>query len=256
MRRLVIALLVLVGLFVAADFGSAALAESAVSRQMREQIGLVDDPSVRINGFPFLTQAVSGRYSSVDVSASRIQVGELQALDVSAQLRDVEAPLSMLLGPGEKTLVVREVEGTARVQASDVEQLLNRAGGIQVQDLRIETIDGEALQQAVEDGGPATLTQIDPAQAARFGGTVSVLGQQLDLWLIATLTLTDGQIQAEPRYIHVGGDNTPQLPAPVQATLQQLFTLRVNPGALPLAVTPTALHAVPGAWRSAAPPAT
>jgi hypothetical protein len=52
MRRLIIILLVLVGLAVAADFGSAALAESAVSRQMRGQLGLVDDPSVRINGSP------------------------------------------------------------------------------------------------------------------------------------------------------------------------------------------------------------
>jgi hypothetical protein len=215
-----------------------------VSRQMREQIGLVDDPSVRINGFPFLTQAIAGRYSSVDVSASRIPVGPLQQLDVAAQLRDVDAPLSMLLGPGAKTLVVQEAEGTVRVQAADVERLLDG-----VQDLRIETLDDEALQQAVEDGGPASLTQIDPEQAVRFGGTVTVpvLGQQVDLWLIAVLQLVDGQVQIEPRYIHVGGDDAPALPAAAQTALQQLFTLRIDPGALPLAVTPTDLRAVNGA---------
>jgi LmeA-like phospholipid-binding len=241
MRRLIIALLVVVGLFVAVDFGSAALAESAVSRQMREQIGLVDDPSVRINGFPFLTQAVSGRYSSVDVTASRIRVGEMQELDVAAQLRDVGAPLSMLLGPGPKTLDVQEAEGTVRVPAADVERLVDG-----VEDLRIETIDDEALEQAVEDGGPASLTQIDPEQAARFGGTVTVLGQQIDLWLIAVLQLVDGQVQIEPRYVHLG-DDAPVLPAVAQSMLEELFTIRVNPGALPLAVTPTDLRAVNGA---------
>jgi hypothetical protein len=242
MRRLIIALLVLVGLFVAVDFGSAALAESAVSRQMREQIGLVDDPSVRINGFPFLTQAVSGRYSSVDVTASRIHVGPLQQLDVAAQLRDVDAPLSMLLGSGPKTLAVREVEGTVRVPATDVERLLPG-----VKNLRIETLDEEALAQAVEDGGPASLTQIDPEQAVRLGGIVTVLGQQIDLWLVAVLRLVDGQVQIEPRYIHFVNEDLPALPAAAQTSLKQLFTLRVDPGSLPLAVTPTDLKAVPGA---------
>jgi LmeA-like phospholipid-binding len=242
MRRLVIALLVLVGLFVAVDFGSAALAESAVSRQMREQIGLVDDPSVRINGFPFLTQAIAGRYSSVDVDASRIHVGSLQQLTVSAQLRDVTAPLSMLLGSGPKTIEVREAAGTVQVPASDVERLVHG-----VKNLRIETIDEEALQAATEDGGPSSLTQIDPDHAARLGGTVTVLGRQM--WLIATLQLVDGQVQVEPRYIHLGGDDTPALPTTVQTTLQQLFTIRINPGALPLAVTPTDLRAVNGAFE-------
>lgn len=242
MRRLVIALLVLVGLFIAVDFGSAALAESAVSRQMREQIGLADDPSVRINGFPFLTQAISGQYQSVDVMAQRIPVGELTALDVEARLHDVTAPLPMLLGSGEKTLRVREAVGTVRVLAPDLERLVDG-----IENLRIETIDAEALEQAVDDGGPTSLTQINPVEAARFGGTVTVLGQQLDLWLIAVLQLVDGQVQVEPRYIHIGDGNTPTLPAVAQTALQQLFTIRVDPGSLPLAVTPTSLRAVPGA---------
>ena len=91
MRRLIIILLVLAGLAVAADFGSAALAESAVSRQMRGQLGLVDDPSVRINGFPFLTQAVAGTYSSIDVDATRIPYGSFKELEINARLHDVSA---------------------------------------------------------------------------------------------------------------------------------------------------------------------
>jgi LmeA-like phospholipid-binding len=242
MRRLVIALLVLVGLFVAVDYGAAALAESAVSRQMREQIGLVDDPSVRINGFPFLTQAISGQYSSVDVEATRIRVGELQELGVNAQLRDVSAPLPMLLGSGPKSLTVQEVEGTVRIPASDIERLVPG-----IEDLRIENIDEEALEQAVDDGGDKSLRLVDPDDAVRLVGTATLLGQQSEVSVIAVLELVDGQVQIVPRDIRLGGSGAPALPAALQRTLEQQFALRVDPGSLPLAATPTKLRASAGA---------
>ncbi len=242
MRRLVIALLVLVGLLVAVDFGAAALAESAVSRQMREQIGLVDDPAVRINGFPFLTQALSGEYSSVDVDATRISVGELQDLTVHAQLRDVTAPLPMLLGSGPKSLLVQEVEGTVRIPASDVERLVPG-----IEDLRIETVDANALEQAVDDGADNSLRRIDPEDSVRLAGTATLLGQEAEVSVIAVLDLVDGQAQIVPRDIRLGGSDAPPLPASLQRTLEQRFTLRIDPGSLPLAATPTRLRAVGGA---------
>lgn len=242
MRRLVIALLVLVGLFVAVDFGAAALAESAVSRQMREQIGLVDDPAVRINGFPFLTQALSGEYSSVDVDATRISVGELQDLTVHAQLRDVTAPLPMLLGSGPKSLAVQEVEGTVRIPASDVERLVPG-----IEDLRIENVDENALEQAVDDGADNSLRRIDPENSVRLAGTATLLGQEAEVSVIAVLELVDGQAQIVPRDIRLGDSDAPPLPDSLQRTLEQRFALRIDPGSLPLAATPTRLRAVGGA---------
>jgi hypothetical protein len=237
MRRVVIGLLVLVGLLVAVDYGSAALAESAVSRQMREQIGLTDDPSVRINGFPFLTQALSGRYRSIDVDASRIRVGQLQELDVSAQLRNVTAPLSMLLSSGPKTLRVGEAEGTVSVSATDVERLVPG-----IKDLRIDSLDKEALRQAVEDGGDPALTRLDPDDVARLVGTGSFLGQETQVSVIAVLQLEGGQAQIVPQDIRLGDDGQ-AVPQAIQRTLRQLFTVRIDPGSLPLQVTPTALQA-------------
>jgi hypothetical protein len=237
MRRVVIGLLVLVGLLVAVDYGSAALAESAVSRQMREQIGLTDDPSVRINGFPFLTQALSGRYRSIDVDASRIRVGQLQELDVSAQLRNVTAPLSMLLSSGPKTLRVGEAEGTVSVSATDVERLVPG-----IKDLRIDSLDEEALRQAVEDGGDPALTRLDPDNVARLVGTGSFLGQETQVSVIAVLQLEGGQAQIVPQDIRLGDDGQ-AVPQAIQRTLRQLFTVRIDPGSLPLQVTPTALQA-------------
>jgi hypothetical protein len=60
--------------------------------------------------------------------------------------------------------------------------------------------------------------------------------------VIALLQLTDGQAEIVPQDIQLG-DKAPALPAAVQRTLRQLFTVRIDPGSLPLKVTPTALRA-------------
>nr|WP_239028718.1 DUF2993 domain-containing protein [Pseudonocardia acidicola] len=240
---MVIALLVLVGVLLAVDYGAAAAAESAVSKQMRQQLGLADDPSVRINGFPFLTQAISGDYSSVDITADRIRIGQLQDVQVRSQLRDVQAPLSELLGSGPRTLRVQNAEGTLRISADDLARLSG------VDKLQIQNIDEQALQQAVKDGGDTSLASIDPDSAARLVGTTRVLGQDMQVSVIAVLQLSGRQIQVVPRDIRVGqpGSATPQaLPPPVQTALRAMFTVQLDPGKLPLNVTATRLRARDG----------
>ena len=239
MKRLVIALLVLAGLLVAADFGAAAVTESVVSRQMRSQLGLVDDPSVRINGFPFLTQAVAGEYGSVDINADRISVGQMREVGVRAQLRNVSAPpLATLIGSGLTTLQAKAAEGTVRIPANDVQRLLPG-----VVKLRIESLDDGAIEQAIDDGADVTLGDINPNLAVRLVGTSPLLGTQAEVSVIAALELADGQIRIVPRDIRLGG-GAPALPAAIQQQLRQLFTLRIDPGSLPLDVTPTKLRAV------------
>ncbi len=244
-RRLVVALLVLVGLLVAADFAAAAAAESAVSRQLRAQLGLSDDPSVRINGFPFLTQAIAGDYRSVDVSANHIRLGELRDVEVGAQLRDVRAPLSELLGSGPKTIRVDQAYGTVRISAADLARLIPG-----VDKLRIENIDDTMLEQAVEEGGDNSLIAIDPGTAARIAGTATVPGLgNREFSVIAVLQITGGQIEVVPRYVRVnavGGGDRLVLPAQVQRELQALLTVHVDPGTLPFHVTPTRLRARDG----------
>jgi hypothetical protein len=245
-RRTLAVLIVLVGLAVGADYAAAALTESAVSREMRTQLNLTDDPSVRINNFPFLTQAIAGRYRSVDVTADHLQVGPLRDVQVRTQLRDVTAPLSQLLA-GSRTVAVREAEGTVRIGAPDIEQLLRgRSDVVTVDKLYIDGIDDKGLEQAVEDGADPALLQIDPATAARFGGTIDVLGKEQPVTIIAELQLAAGDAQIVPRDVRLGDQDATPLPAPVQRALTNLFTLRLSPGNLPLQVTPTRLRATSG----------
>ncbi len=241
MRRLVIALLVLVGLLVAADFGAAALTESAVSRQMRQQIGLADDPSVRINGFPFLTQAVSGEYSSIDVDAQRLTVGQFKQVELTAHLEGVTAPLSMLLGSGPKSVQVARAEGTVEVGPNDLERLVP-----EVSKVRIEPVDAKALQQVVKGGGDASIARIDPDKAARIVGTVNLLGIPVEVAVIAVLDLAGGKAKIAPRDVRLSDGTALPIPAAAQRSILAQFTQPLDAGTLPLGVTPTSFQAKNG----------
>jgi len=240
MRGTLITLLVLAGLLLVADFGAAAYAESAVARQMREQLALTDDPAVRINGFPFLTQAAAGRYRSVDVTAQRISAGPLRELEIRAQLRGVTAPLSQLVGSGPRTVSVEEADATVRIGPGDLERLIPG-----VERLRIENVDEAALEQAVSEGADPDLEQVDPADVARLVGTSTVLGSEFEVSVLAVLRIVDGEVRIAPRNVRIV--DGPALPSIAQRSVRNRFTVSVDPGRLPLTVTPTELRAVDGA---------
>jgi hypothetical protein len=239
-KRLLIALVVLAGVLLAADYGAAAITESAVSRQMRTQLGLADDPDVRINGFPFLTQAISGTYRSVDVDAKRIPIGPLREVEIMAQLRDVDAPLSMLLGSGPKSLVVGEADGTARIDADDLERLLPG-----VSKMRIENIDYGTLKDRVDEGASSSLLGVDTDSAARVVGTVTLPGiGSKEVAVISSFLLDGRDIQVVPQDVRVDdGHGKPlPLPAAVVSAVKKRFSFSLDPGTLPFEVTPRLLR--------------
>ena len=257
-RRVLATLIVLVGLLIGLDYAAAAAAESVVSREMRQQLNLADDPSVRFNNFPFLAQAIAGTYKSVDVTADHLTVGPLRDVQLRTQLRGVRAPLSELLG-GARTLSVREAEGTVRVGAPDLEKLVQAriaTSGLPltVDKLYIDGMDAAGLERAVEeDGADPAVLRIDPPTAARIGGTLDVAGQlKTPVTVIAELQLAAGEAQIVPRDVRIGdvGDDDP-LPVPlpraqVEEAIAQVLALRLRPGDLPLQVTPTKLRATSG----------
>jgi hypothetical protein len=72
-RRWLIALIVLIVVLVAVDFGAKAFAENAIATQI-DSSGLGTKPSVDIQGFPFLTQVASRDLSQIDINASNFTV--------------------------------------------------------------------------------------------------------------------------------------------------------------------------------------
>jgi hypothetical protein len=93
MRRLLVALGVLVLLAVVADRGSKYLVENTLADHIesKESVTGVD---VTIGGFPFLTQVIQNHFDEVDVTMPRIDAatsaGTVEVEDVRISLRDVE----------------------------------------------------------------------------------------------------------------------------------------------------------------------
>lgn len=226
-RKAIVAALVLLGLAVAADYGTAAAAEYQVSQQLGSHLGLADDPAVRINGFPFLTQALSGDYRDVDVTADRVAVARMRNIGVEATLHHVRVPLSDLLSGSVQRVPVDEVVGRVRIQITELGQLID------VADLRIEAIGEDESDVAVG---------ADSAGLVQMTATTDVAGQRSEVTVIASLDLSGGQIQISAHEVEVAGIGTDQLPASVRSDLLGGFTAQLDPGALPFQVTPTAIR--------------
>jgi hypothetical protein len=228
-KKAAIVLLVLIGLLVAVDFGAAAAAEYQVSKRLRGHLGLPDDPAVRINGFPFLTQAVAGDYREVEVAADRVDVARLRNIGVEATLHHVRVPLSQLLSGSAETVHVDEVVGRARIQVKELGRLID------IEDLRIEAVEQDGATASPEPGRASSGTG-----PVRLIGTAEVLGNRNEITVLGSLDLVDGQIQITAHDIEIG--NAPDVPAIVRQGLLSGFSARLDPGALPFTVTPTAIR--------------
>ena len=83
-RRWLIAALVAVtvlALLVVADRVGASVAANVAERQLTKQAAFSQSPSVQINGFPFLTQAIRGRYDDVEIHGKQVSLDGVLAAD-------------------------------------------------------------------------------------------------------------------------------------------------------------------------------
>jgi hypothetical protein len=230
-KKAAIVLLVLIGLLVAVDFGAAAAAEYQVSKRLRGHLGLPDDPAVRINGFPFLTQAIAGDYRNVEVTADRVTVARLRNIGVEATLLHVRVPLSELLSGSADSVHVDEVIGRARIQVAEVGKMID------VEDLRIEQVPEE------DQPTPTTSPSASGTGTVKLIGTAEVAGQRTEVAIIGSLELVGGQIEVTAHDVELGGNAaSDQLPPALKQQLLRGFSARLDPGALPFTVTPTSIR--------------
>jgi hypothetical protein len=112
-KVLVVLLVLLLGGAVVADRVGVGIAEDQVAQQIAERGGLAGTPDVDITGFPFLTQAVSGRYTDVRVSLTADQLGQPAGTRAQVSLRGVRIPLSDVLSGSVQEVPVDRIDGTA-----------------------------------------------------------------------------------------------------------------------------------------------
>lgn len=113
MRGLLVLLLLLVGLAVVADRVAVGYAQDEVAAQLAAKGGLKGTPTVEITGFPFLTQAIAGRYDDVRISLTAAELGQPAGTAAAIDLRGVRVPLRAVLSGSVTRIPVDTVEGTA-----------------------------------------------------------------------------------------------------------------------------------------------
>ena len=93
LRTTVIVVIAVLGLLVAADFITKAIAEDVLASQIKSH-GFPKKPNVSIQGFPFLTQVITRDIHQVDISANNVKTGPVTIKSVKAVLTGVHISAS------------------------------------------------------------------------------------------------------------------------------------------------------------------
>lgn len=259
-KKLAVTLVVAVALLVGADFGAAAIAEYQVSQKMRAQLNLTRAPAVRINGFPFLTQAATGDFRNVDIKAKGVRVGQLSEVGVQAHLHHARVSTSKVLAGKADELKVDKVVGRVRLKASDIGRFIG------ISDLNIAPAPKDALKKSAGESGDSDGSDgsgtgngssggsgSDPSNPTKttiqLTGSVNIASTDNQVKVIATLELVDGKLRITPRTLDL--NNSAFGPIPLADVFEQSilrkFSTTLDPGQLPFTVTPTAVRVEPGA---------
>ncbi len=169
--RWLIALGVVALLLVGADRFAASLAANRIASVVQDDAHLAHKPTVDVHGFPFLTQALAGRYDRIEVHATDIFDSSPGKGSVSTvNFKDVRIALSKALSGDVHEIHVGALTGSADVSFADVEAASKVPG------LTVRPVDGHPDRAAV-------------------GESVTVAGVKIDVAVIASVTLDDNVIK-------------------------------------------------------------
>ncbi len=182
MRTLLVVLLLLVGLVLGADRIGEEVAEDQVARVVAERAGLAGAPELEFGGFPFLTQAVAGRYEDVRVSLSGADLGQPEGTSADVSLQGVQVALSDVLSGSVQQVPVERVDGTA-------------------------TLSYDLL--AAEVGPGTTLSR--EGDGLRVETTVEVAGQTVPLTATGTVRLDEDTLVVDVEDASTAGVDAPDL---------------------------------------------
>jgi hypothetical protein len=161
MRKLLIALVVLVVVFVGADFGLRVWAQSWVAGQLRESLGLSRSPSVSLGGILFVPEVVSGHIPSASVHAGGFTSDGVHFEQATLDLRDIRFSASQLfLSHHEGSIRARTGDGSVAMTGADMTAALHDQGlPVTVQlaggEIRLSggSVPGEVTVQPSIEGG-------------------------------------------------------------------------------------------------------
>lgn len=217
---LVVLVIILAGLFIAVDRFAVGVAEQAMADSLRSSQQLPSAPGVRIEGFPFLTQAVRGRYDRVQLEIDGIEAaGGVRVQRLDARLEGVHVPL--------RDALRRQVERVPVDRATAV-----------------ATIGFDALRSAAARQLDADQLRLDFAASGRNGlrvtGRYSGPAGPIGLDTVARLSVRGGRLR-----VSVPQARLESLPEPLRPELARLLNLTLDLPDLPLGFRPVAVSVDP-----------
>lgn len=186
---IVLAVVAVIALSIAlADRSCAALAERKAAEYLTDPFG--HRPSVRVHGTPFLTQALRGRYTEIEVSGGGLQVGEMAGATLEAHLYNALLPPRELLGGRTTELPVDRVEGRIVLPYGEIARV-SRIPGLTLSFERERLIASASLpvpgiNQLARVSGHAVLTVVEGTVWLRVRG-LSVAGISLPSLVVKQL---------------------------------------------------------------------
>jgi hypothetical protein len=200
-RRLLVSVGVLLALLLVADRVAAAIAEGQVASRMRAYGRLSSDPSVSIGGFPFLTQALQGRYDHIDVSARDLDRRGVRLASLDATLLGARIDAADAIGGKVTSVPVEGLRATAVVAYVDLVSAGDLAGA------RVTPADG----------------------GVRVTASLTVLGRTVSASALSSVRLDGDDIVVTARSVSVEGGSS----AALEAALAGRLDLRVPVGRMP-----------------------
>jgi hypothetical protein len=209
-KALLVVLLLFLGLVVVADRVGVGLAEKAVAQRLADSGAVSGAPEVEIRGFPFLTQAVAGRYDDVRISLTAAELGQPEGTAADIALRGVHVPLSGVVSGSVREVPVDRIEGTA-------------------------TLSYDLL--AAQLGGNTTLRR--EGDGLRITRTVELLGQTIPLTAAGTVALDGNQLVIDVEKAAGAGVDLPEF---LVSRASDLLDLRYDIPALPFGLRLTSVR--------------
>jgi hypothetical protein len=208
-KGLLVVALLLLGLLVVGDRVAVGFAEDKVATEIAAKGGLQGTPEVDITGFPFLTQAVGGRYDDVRISLTAAELGQPEGTRADIALRGVRVPLSAVLSGSVSEVPVDRIDGTA-------------------------TLSYALLSAQLE--GDTTVTR--EGHGLRITRTVELLGQTVPLTAAGTVTLDGNDLVVDVQQVAGAGVEVPDW---LLSRATGLLDLRYTVPALPFGLKLTSV---------------
>ena len=217
MRKLLIAVVVVLLLGAGADFAAARVFENRVTEALQREYDLGRRPVVQVRDVPFLPHLATGRFSTIDLAATDATARGINAAQLKLTLHGVRVPRDVLLGePGRIT--VDRADGTIELTEAEVNRLL------------ADRLKGGTL--AIKENGVELRVQ------------VPLLGQTLEALVTGELGARDGRVTFTPDEIRLGEQG--RIDPAAEDLLASQFTFEVPLPELPAGVRLERVDTRPG----------